>query len=214
MLRFETERVGEPLLILSHGLRAKRFPNCGSAHRSMDAMLELLARRPFGPREAEQVTVSAPRAHLANLMYDDPRTDLQARFSLEFALGLLIVKGECRLSDFADETIMRDDIRALYPRIRTVPRDGPASDITHDVEIVLAGGEKLQSSVIHAVGSRAAPFSWEQQWAKLDACVADLLSRDALKELRDALDRLPELPTVAPLMRALGAPVSPRPPSA
>ena len=208
VLRFETERVGEPLLILSHGLRVKRFPNCGSAHRSMDAILELLARRPFGPADVEQVTVSVPRFHLGNLMYDDPRTDLQARFSLEFALALLIVSGECRLSDFAEETVMREDIRALYPRIRKVPRDGPASDIAHHVDVELAGGEKLQASVTHAIGSRAAPFSWDQQWAKLEACVADLLAPEVLDELKGALERLPELATVFPLMRPLGASLS------
>jgi 2-methylcitrate dehydratase PrpD len=208
VLRFATERVGEPLLILSHGLRVKRFPNCGSAHRSMDAMLDLLPRRPFTAAEVEQVTVSAPRAHLANLMYDDPRNDLQARFSLEFALALLIVEGQCRLSDFSGDTIMRDDIRALYPRIRKVPRDGPASDITHDVEITLSGGERLQASVTHAVGSRAAPFGWPEQWAKLDACVAELLAPDAAKQLREALERFPDLADIAPLMSVLGAPIS------
>ena len=43
-LRFETESVGEPLLILSSGLKVKRFPNCGSAHRAMDGLLELIER--------------------------------------------------------------------------------------------------------------------------------------------------------------------------
>jgi 2-methylcitrate dehydratase PrpD len=214
VLRFETEQVGEPLLIFSHGLRVKRFPNCGSAHRSMDAMLELLARRPFGPAEVAQVTVSAPRFHLGNLMYDDPRSDLQARFSLEFALALLIDKGECRLSDFTEQTVMRDDIRALYPRIRKVPRDGPASDIAHHVEVALIGGERLAASVTHAVGSRAAPFSWDQQWAKLDACLEDLLAPEALTELKGLLQRLPDLNTVAPLMRSLRQQIRPMPPSA
>jgi 2-methylcitrate dehydratase PrpD len=141
-------------------------------------------------------------------MYDDPRSDLQARFSLEFALALLIVEGECRLSDFAEQTIMREDIRALYPRIRKVPRDGPTSDIAHHVEVQLASGEKLQASVTNAIGSRAAPFSWDQQWAKLDACVADLLAPEMLDELKDSLESLPELTTVAPLMRSLGASLS------
>src|SRR6187551_1475489 len=40
-LRFETDRIGEPLLILSSGFRVKRFPNCGSAHRAMDGVLDL-----------------------------------------------------------------------------------------------------------------------------------------------------------------------------
>jgi len=203
-LRYETDRVGEPLLILSHGLRNKRFPNCGSAHRSMDAILTLKAQRSFSAvAQVERVKVSAPRAHLANLMYDDPRSALQAKFSLEFALALLLVEGECRLSHFADEMVMREDIRALYPRIEKEPRDGPASDITHHVELALDGGETLSASVTHAVGSRAAPFGWDQHWAKFDACVGDLMPPAELRELRNLLATLPQLPSIDPLMRAL-----------
>src|SRR6187551_1922615 len=59
-LRFETERIGEPLLILSSGFRVKRFPNCGSAHRAMDGLLELRERHGFGADDVEAIDVRAP----------------------------------------------------------------------------------------------------------------------------------------------------------
>src|SRR5688500_10766001 len=43
-LRFETEAIGAPLLILENGFRVKRFPNCGSAHRALDGLLALRER--------------------------------------------------------------------------------------------------------------------------------------------------------------------------
>src|SRR3954468_1909624 len=59
-LRFETEGVGEPLLILASGLKQKRFPNCGSAHRAMDGLAELVARHGFTAAEIAAIDVRAP----------------------------------------------------------------------------------------------------------------------------------------------------------
>jgi 2-methylcitrate dehydratase PrpD len=208
VLRFEPSAVGEPLLILSHGLRVKRFPNCGSAHRSMDADLGATGAAPVrsgrcraGDRQRAALPPWQPHVRRSSKRSPGPLLP-------RIRPGAADRRGECRLSDFAEQTIMREDIRALYPRIRKVPRDGPTSDIAHHVEVQLASGEKLQASVTNAIGSRAAPFSWDQQWAKLDACVADLLAPEMLDELKDSLESLPELTTVAPLMRSLGASLS------
>jgi 2-methylcitrate dehydratase PrpD len=209
MLRYRTNAVGEPLLILSHGLRVKRFPNCGSAHRAMDALLELRSRHRFSAGEVRSVVVRAPRSHLNNLMYTDPANVLQAKFSLEFALALLLVEGECRLSHFTQETVTREDIRRLYPRIRREPLDNEEGDFANRVEVVLADGRCLDASVAHAIGSRAAPFSLAQYWEKFDACTGDILSPQRAAALRQALERLPELDSIGPLLEPLLAPVQP-----
>ena len=73
-LRFETEHVGEPLLLLSSGLKLKRFPNCGSAHRAMDGLSALIVAHGFTADEVEAIHVRAPMTHLNNLMYRRPRT--------------------------------------------------------------------------------------------------------------------------------------------
>ena len=90
-LRFETGQVGEPLLLLSSGLKLKRFPNCGSAHRAMDGLAALIDAHGFGADEIEAIHVRAPVTHLDNLMYTAPEDALQARFSLEYALACLAV---------------------------------------------------------------------------------------------------------------------------
>src|SRR6185503_12740569 len=81
-LRFETEKVGEPLLLLSSGLKLKRFPNCGSAHRAMDGIAALREAHGFSAEEVEAIHVRAPVSHFNNLMYTDPQDAPQARFSL------------------------------------------------------------------------------------------------------------------------------------
>jgi hypothetical protein len=113
-LRFETESIGEPLLILSSGFRIKRFPNCGSAHRAMDGLLELRERHGFGADEVAAIDVRAPVSHLNNLMYTAPEDPLQAKFSLEYGLACVLLTGRCGLAEFAPERVLRPEVRALY----------------------------------------------------------------------------------------------------
>ena len=204
-LRFETDRIGEPLLILSSGFRVKRFPNCGSAHRAMDGVLDLVARHGFTSDEVEAVHVRAPVTHLANLMYEDPRTALEAKFSLEYGVAVALLTGNCTLADFTDEAARRAAVRAFYPRIHRHPVDKAEGEFPTEVEIVLRDGRRFETRVPMPAGSLAAPFTLDQYWTKLEGCAAGLLTAEATVALRRALADLPHLSTIEPLMAPLGA---------
>ena len=204
-LRFETQSVGDPLLILSSGLKAKRFPNCGSAHRAMDGLLALKAAHGFEAGEVAAIHVRAPVTHLANLMYTDPGDALEARFSLEYGVAVALLSGNCTLADFTDEAALRADVRALYPRIHRHPVDKAEGEFPTEVEVALADGRRFEIAVPMPAGSLAVPFTLDQIWAKFDGCAAGRLDPDALADLRKALAQLPHLPEISPLMTPLAA---------
>lgn len=205
-LRFETNEVGDPLLILSSGLKLKRFPNCGSAHRAMDGLLALRERHGFGAGDVEAVHVRAPVTHLANLMYTDPEDALQARFSLEYSLAILLLTGNCTLADFTDAMAVRGDVRALYPRIHRHAVDKAEGEFPTEVEVVLNDGRRFGTAIPMPAGSLAVPFTDAQLWAKFDGCVAGLASPERSATVRAALERLADLPSIAPLMATLYEP--------
>jgi 2-methylcitrate dehydratase PrpD len=206
-LRFATERVGEPLLLLSSGLKLKRFPNCGSAHRAMDGLAELIEAHGFAAADIAEIHVRAPVTHLNNLMYADPKDAPQARFSLEYGLACLAVTGNCTLADFTGEAAMRPEIRALYPRIHRHPVDKAEGEFPTEVEVRLADGRAFETAVPWPAGSLARPFTAAELWAKYDGCTAPLLPPARAAALRDALERLAGLPAIeeltAPLYDAL-----------
>jgi len=202
-LRFETGQVGEPLLLLSSGLKLKRFPNCGSAHRAMDGLAELRQAHGFAADDVQAVHVRAPVTHFNNLMYTDPQDAPQARFSLEYGLACLLVTGNCTLADFTEEAAMRPELRALYPRIHRHPVDKAEGEFPTQVEVILADGRVFLTAVPWPAGSLAAPFTDAQLWAKFDGCTAPLLAPERALALRAALEALPELPGIAPLMAPL-----------
>ena len=205
-LRFETASIGEPLLILSSGLKTKRFPNCGSAHRAMDGILTIKQNENITPDQVDAIHIHAPVSHLNNLMYTDPQDALQAKFSLEYGVACALVTGNATLGDFTDDTAMRPEIRALYPRIHRHPVDKAEGEFPTRVEVVLTDGRRFETEVPMPAGSLAAPFTMEQVWAKLDGCAAGLIAPDALEDLRGALAKLPQLPSIAPVTAPLKGP--------
>ena len=202
-LRFETASIGEPLLILANGFRVKRFPNCGSAHRALDGLLELRERHGLTADMVEEVHVRAPVTHLSNLMYSDPRDPLQAKFSLEYGLAVALLSGDCRLSDFAEDAVMREEVRAIYPRIHRHPVDKAEGEFPTEVELVLKDGRTVATSVAMPLGSIAAPFAMAQYWAKYEGCAAGLLDADQAAELKRALEAFPGLAGIEAVMAPL-----------
>lgn len=202
-LRFETDQVGEPLLLLSSGLKLKRFPNCGSAHRAMDGLAALKEAHGFAAGDIEAIHVRAPVSHFNNLMYADPADALQAKFSLEYALACLAVTGDCTLADFTDAAAMRPAIRAVYPRIHRHAVDKAEGEFPTEVEVVLEDGRRFEAALPWPVGSLALPFTEAQLWAKYDGCTAPVLPPARAAALRAALEDMANLPDIAPLMAPL-----------
>jgi len=201
-LRFETGKVGDPLLILSSGLKQKLFPNCGSAHRAMDGLCALIGAHGITADAVQAIHVRAPVTHLANLMYTDPVDALQAKFSLEYGLAAILVTGHCTLADFTQTAALRPELRALYPRIHRHAVDKAEGEFPTEVEVVLKDGRVFKTTVPWPAGSLAIPFTPAQLWAKYAGCTAALPPERAAA-IRAALEGLPGLASIAPLMEPL-----------
>ncbi len=198
-LRFETASVGEPLLITEHKFRVKRFPTCGAVHRAMDGMLDLMAAHGFGAADVASVDLHMPRVHFNNVMYTDPQDPLQARFSAEYAVGCVLARGDCTLADFTPEKVKSGDVRSLYPLIRRHPVDKLEGEFPTETHVTLKDGRQLKAVVAMPLGSKAAPFTDAQYWAKFDACCEGHLQTETRAALRAALERLPDLTDIAEL---------------
>lgn len=204
-LRFETQSIGEPLLILEHGFRVKRYPVCGSAHRAIDGLLNLREIHGFTADEVTEIHVYAPSSHLANLMYNQPETVLEAKFSLEYGLATALLDGDCGLDAFTDEAVARPSLRTLYERIYRHPVDLPESAFPTKVVVSLGDGRSLETEVAMPQGSKSDPFPLSVYWRKFATCTDGLLSDAQSAHIRSALDELPDLLDIGNLMGALGA---------
>jgi len=202
---FATGDIGSPLMIEEYGLKVKRFPNCGSVHRSLDGLLELRERHGFTPDTVKEIFVRAPASHLRNLMYERPVNSMQAKFSLEYGMAVGLLRGEAGIAEYADDIIMNADIQALLSITRKEYVEKMESEFPTEVHVTLRDGSTLSTSVKMPVGSMATPLTHEQLISKFDACAKSFLPADTLSSIKDMLTNLEGKQSIKSLMTGLRA---------
>jgi 2-methylcitrate dehydratase PrpD len=103
---------GEEWHIVKQGLSIKKYPACYCTHRSLDAMLDLLAKHPVKPADIAQITVSLSRTHSLILRNHTPQTGLEGKFSMEFAMAAAVISRRASLGEYTDEFVRRPEVQS------------------------------------------------------------------------------------------------------
>lgn len=202
-LTFDTTNVGAPLAILAHGLKVKRYPTCASTHRALDGLITLREQHGVKAADVTRIDVAAPVSHFNNLMYVDPQTGAEAKFSMEYCLAVALRNGGIGLADFTPERVADPAFRSLMPLVHRIPVDKQESEFATRVDVVLKDGRTLTTTVDAPKGRADNPLSEAELWDKLRQCCRGVLDEAATATLIRALARLDELPSVADVMTPL-----------
>lgn len=110
-------RLGKPWMFASPGDLMKRFP-CGTIQQAfMDEMLRLIQDHKIAAKDVERVEVGGNQGNLNTLFRHHPTTALEAKFSMEFAMSILLVEGKAGLSQFTDAVVQRADVQDMIGRV-------------------------------------------------------------------------------------------------
>ena len=163
------------LAIERFGLTAKRHPCCGATHRAIDAVLDLKRDNGFVAGDVASINVTVTQAHARNLAYSRPEDEMQARFSMQYALALALAQDSLGLSDFTSAAVRRDDIRALLPLTELSVYDRATEQATtgrlpHRVVVTLKDGRHLDEVRQAAKGDISLPFGADERKVKFLDC--------------------------------------------
>lgn len=175
------------------GLAIKLHPCCYAMQRPIAAVREAGAGG-IGAARVERIVVRTLESGLQPLIHRDPRTGLQAKFSIEYALAAAVVDDVPTIASFTDDAVARPEVRALLDRIEVQVEPGGDSLLsgTTDVEVHTVDGEVLRASVASPPGAPDRPPTPEQLALKVADCTRgagldDLDWRNAADRLRGAL---------------------------
>jgi 2-methylcitrate dehydratase PrpD len=100
------------------------------------------------------------------LIHHRPAKELQAKFSMEFCMAILLLQGRAGLAEFTDEVVLRPDVKAMIEKIDfVVDPDAEAAGyhkMTTIIDIELANGRKVSGRADFGKGSPANPMSYEE----------------------------------------------------
>ncbi len=194
---------GARWFIESHGLGFKLFPMCYGAHRALDGIFTLLARTPFSADEVESIDVEQTQAQFSNLVHTDPRSALDAKFSMEFAMACAVVARRCTRAEFDESFVNRADVRALMGKVRRRFKNGP-DRVGDGLVATLKDGRKLDQRFTYPLGDAQRPAPPEALWTKFADCVSGALDDAGARRMFDMLQNVEKLrsPADLPVARA------------
>lgn len=178
---------GDAWQVSRHGLCIKQYPVCYGSHRAIDAAIDLATAHDIQLDDVVRVGVGLGRSQLAMLRNSQPKTGLEAKFSIQFAMASALDRRSVSLSQLTDDYVNRSHIQAFYERVDTrcieEPDPGDPTFSRYDeVEINLKDGRTLHSGeVLYPRGHAASPVSAESLQNKFTDC----LQRFATEHARD-----------------------------
>jgi 2-methylcitrate dehydratase PrpD len=194
-----TPCLGAEWQIVKQGLSIKKYPACYCTHRALDAMLDLLGKRPLKPAEIGHITASISETHSLILRNHTPQTGLEAKFSMEFAMAAAVISRRASLGEYTDEFVRRPEVQDLMRRVSIVTNQNydplqSGASVWDQVVVELTNGERLESEQVHrALGHAERPLGEAELFDKFRTCLDAGHARIAPERLFERLRRLEEL---------------------
>ncbi len=162
------------------GLAIKVFPCCYAMQRPIAAVRALLATaQPDGHRDItriREIRVTAPEATVHPLIHHRPRTGLEGKFSLEYAVATALIDDYPGIASFTTDAVMRPTAQRLINRTSTtlIPGGTGLLDGETGIELVLSDGHCRNTELDLPPGSPARPVSEADLTDKAASCGADI----------------------------------------
>jgi len=139
-------------------------------------MLDLIRKHDIKPGQVKHVSVGTNHNMPNALIHHRPKNELQAKFSMEFCMAILLLEGRAGLGEFTDEVVLRPDVKAMIEKIDFgVDQDAEAAGyhkMTTIIEVDLQDGKVLRTQADFGKGSPANPMSDEELSDKFRGCAS------------------------------------------
>ena len=201
-------RLGEPWTFAEPGVSIKPHPSGSLTHPGMTEMLRLIREHGIQARDVVRVRVGTNHNMPNALIHHRPRNELQAKFSMEFCMAILLLEGRAGLGEFTDEVVLRPDVQQMIEKVDfVVDQEAEAAGyhkMTTIIDIELAGGRKIAGRADFGKGSPAMPMSYDEVADKFreNAAFAGFPAHQA-EEVVAMVRELESLPSIRALTAVL-----------
>src|SRR5438876_10391850 len=201
-------KLGNPWTFHFPGVSIKPHPSGSLTHPGMAVMMELILEHDIRPQDVKRVAVGTNHNMPNALIHHRPKNELQAKFSMEFCMAILLIERKGGLEQFTDAVVNRADVQAMLQRVDFgVHPDAEAAGfdkMTTILEVELDDGRTVKGAADFGKGSPANPMSDDELEEKFMECASwGGLDRSRAQRIIDLAWRIDELENIADLTRLL-----------
>jgi len=168
------DRLGKPWTFASPGVSLKPYPSGSLTHPAMTELARLIEANKLQAAQVEKVDIGANHNMTTTLLHHQPKTGLEAKFSMEFCLAILLLDGKAGLEQFSDKVVLRPDVQEMIRGINFYV-DPEAESAGYDkmtsiLKIHLKNGAVIAGRADFGKGSPANPMSFDEAAKKFRGC--------------------------------------------
>lgn len=175
-------KLGNPWTFDQPGVSIKPHPSGSLTHPGMTEMLRLIRENDIKAADVTHVRVGTNSNMPNALIHHRPTNELQAKFSMQFCMAILLIEGRAGLTEFTDEVVMRPDVQEFIKKVDFVIDDRAEAAgyhlMTTYIDITLKDGRTISGVADFGKGSPANPMSYDEVADKFREC-ADFAKWDA-----------------------------------
>jgi 2-methylcitrate dehydratase PrpD len=160
-----------PLFIDQSGVEIKKYSACYALHRPIDAVLDLKSKHSLTSDNVARIDVLASHNALKPLLQRLPVDGTEGRFSMHYVLAAAIRDGAITLSSFADDAVVRDELRPLMSRIHFAEADGPVLPRWAELTVTLDDDSRHGCRIDALRGSPQLPLTEDELLRKISDCL-------------------------------------------
>jgi 2-methylcitrate dehydratase PrpD len=173
--------------------------------------LALRGEHPLPPDKITRIDSWTHPRRLAHTNRPDPKSGLDAKFSVQYCLARATLQGEIRLEDFEGNAYDDPSVRALMARIHAAPHpsasEGNEMALGAEVRVTFTNGEVIAKKVGAALGRGPDnPLPAGALAAKFVNCARRALPGVTVARLQAMLDTLETQPSVKAVAAAIEVP--------
>lgn len=170
------DRLGKPWTFQNPGVSIKPFPSGSLTHPGMTELLRLIQANSIRATDVSQLDVGTNHNMLNTLIHHKPKTGLQAKFSMEYCMAILLLDGRADQTKFTDAVVNRPDVQEMISRIHfyTDPEAEKAGydKMTTILKITLKDGRVISGRADFGKGSPTNPMTYDEVADKFLGCAA------------------------------------------
>jgi len=200
--------LGKPWTFASPGVSLKPYPSGSLTHPAMTELARLIEENNIQASQVEKVDVGANHNMTTTLLHHRPKTGLEAKFSMEFCMAILLLERKAGLGEFSDKVVQRNDVQEMIHKIHFYvdPQAESAGfdKMTSLLKIYLKNGRTIAGSAAFGKGSPANPMTFHDAATKFRGCAEyaewPKSKTEKIIGLVKTLDSVPDVRALSPLL--------------
>lgn len=194
---------GDPWRLVETGISIKAYPCCYFAHTSVATAAALADRHDIDPLSVTRIEATVSRGARDALVYSDPDTGLEAKFSMEYALACALGRDRVGLAAFEDDALTDSRVQRLRERAGFEVDESLPYKSNHTSVRIEADGETYEEAMDRPPGTPENPMSEEELREKFINCATRVVTEPVAVESFDRLRTLRVQESVRELVASL-----------